>query len=126
MKSALSRQTRLCRLPVSSRPIQAIARISTRSFAPSALSKSCAKAGTAVSSRTSSIWIRQYSSGGEATSPVRESGSQDAEPITQFSDMKLLNVDDAIIHAVTRGMGYQNMTEVQSLTLEPALVGKDL
>ena len=57
---------------------------------------------------------------------MRESGSQDAEPITQFSDMKLLNVDDAIIHAVTRGMGYQNMTEVQSLTLEPALVGKDL
>lgn len=46
--------------------------------------------------------------------------------ITRFEDLSKLGVDERIIRAITVDMKYDNMTEVQSLTINPALKGIDL
>lgn len=61
---------------------------------------------------------------------------QDAEPeqppahlsglVTQFADLVKLGVDPNLVSAITQGMGYDKMTEVQTLTINPAMKGVDL
>ncbi|KAI0848297.1 DEAD-domain-containing protein [Daldinia vernicosa] len=46
--------------------------------------------------------------------------------ITRFEDLSKLGVDERIIRAITVDMKYDTMTEVQSLTINPALKGVDL
>ncbi|KAI1470746.1 DEAD-domain-containing protein [Daldinia caldariorum] len=46
--------------------------------------------------------------------------------VTRFEDLTKLGVDERIIRAITVDMGYDTMTEVQSLTINPALKGVDL
>lgn len=57
----------------------------------------------------------------EATSSAN--GSQ---RVTKFADLSLLGVHEKLVSAITEGMGYEDMTEVQSLTINPALRGTDL
>ncbi|KAM7204495.1 P-loop containing nucleoside triphosphate hydrolase protein [Naviculisporaceae sp. PSN 640] len=46
--------------------------------------------------------------------------------ITKFRDMESLGVHEKLIQAVVGGMGYEDMTQVQSATIKPGLEGKDL
>ncbi|KAI1142297.1 DEAD-domain-containing protein [Hypoxylon sp. FL0543] len=46
--------------------------------------------------------------------------------VTRFEDLKRLGVDERIVRAITQDMKYDEMTEVQSLTINPALKGVDL
>ncbi|OTA63723.1 DEAD-domain-containing protein [Hypoxylon sp. EC38] len=46
--------------------------------------------------------------------------------VNRFEDLKNLGVDERIVRAITQDMGYETMTEVQALTINPALKGTDL
>ncbi|KAI8963810.1 DEAD-domain-containing protein [Daldinia sp. FL1419] len=46
--------------------------------------------------------------------------------VTRFEDLSKLGVHERIVRAITVDMGYDTMTEVQSLTINPALKGVDL
>lgn len=58
----------------------------------------------------------------EASAAAR--GSPDE--ITKFRDMASLGVHPSLIQSVVGGMGYEDMTQVQSMTIKPGLEGKDL
>lgn len=47
-------------------------------------------------------------------------------PISRFSELGKLGVNQGLVDALTRGMGYENMTEVQSMTINSALKGVDM
>ncbi|TGJ82990.1 hypothetical protein E0Z10_g5770 [Xylaria hypoxylon] len=47
-------------------------------------------------------------------------------PVTRFGELSQLGVNDRLIEALTRGMGYDAMTEVQAMTINPALKGSDM
>ena len=66
--------------------------------------------------------LRFYSS--ESAAP--EPSSPNNGPITRFADLSQLGVNPTLVSAITRGMGYENMTDVQSQTIQPALAGKDV
>jgi ATP-dependent RNA helicase MSS116, mitochondrial len=76
--------------------------------------------------------VRTYSSEAttEATAATPEPTDSDnvGRPgqLTKFADLRSLGVHDALVSAVVDGMKYEDMTEVQSLTVAPALSGKDL
>lgn len=57
---------------------------------------------------------------------VQEESSNSNERITKFADLNRLGVDQRLIHALVQGMQYTDMTDVQSLTINPALQGLDL
>lgn len=46
--------------------------------------------------------------------------------VTRFSELPELGVNKNLVEALTRGMGYENMTEVQSMTINAALKGTDM
>ncbi|KAI0202283.1 DEAD-domain-containing protein [Astrocystis sublimbata] len=46
--------------------------------------------------------------------------------ITRFADLAQLGVNERLVEAITKGMGYENMTEVQSMAINPALKGTDM
>lgn len=46
--------------------------------------------------------------------------------ITKFEDLAKLGVNERLIRAITQDMRYDTMTDVQSLTINPALKGVDL
>lgn len=46
--------------------------------------------------------------------------------VNRFEDLKNLGVNERIVRAITQDMGYETMTEVQALTINPALKGTDL
>ena len=60
-----------------------------------------------------------------AAPPPVEEAAAPAE-ITRFADLDKLGIDQRIIDSITRGMGYETMSEVQSKTVSPALTGKDM
>ncbi|KAI1752597.1 DEAD-domain-containing protein [Xylaria castorea] len=45
---------------------------------------------------------------------------------TRFGELDKLGVHERLIEALTKGMGYDAMTEVQSMTINPALKGTDM
>ncbi|GAW20164.1 hypothetical protein ANO14919_096610 [Xylariales sp. No.14919] len=47
-------------------------------------------------------------------------------PVTRFSELSQLGVNSRLIQALTRGMGYDAMTEVQAMAINPALKGSDM
>lgn len=76
-------------------------------------------------SHLSALVPRFYSS--EAVAEQRnddvKSGS---EHVTKFADMSRLGVHERLVSAITEGMGYEDMTDVQSSTINAALRGTDL
>jgi ATP-dependent RNA helicase MSS116 len=46
--------------------------------------------------------------------------------VTRFSELSKLGVNDRLVDALTKGMGYENMTEVQSMAINGALKGTDM
>ncbi|CAK7273704.1 hypothetical protein SEPCBS119000_005795 [Sporothrix epigloea] len=57
-----------------------------------------------------------------------EAETEAASPglITRFADLEKIGVHANIIDALTKRMRYENMTPVQSMTITPALAGKDI
>ncbi|KAK7750365.1 hypothetical protein SLS62_007664 [Diatrype stigma] len=71
---------------------------------------------------------RYYSSESAA---VREDageqrGSSTPGLVTRFADLVNLGVDQNLVDALVNGMGYETMTEVQAMTINPAMKGVDL
>ncbi|KAH7030868.1 P-loop containing nucleoside triphosphate hydrolase protein [Microdochium trichocladiopsis] len=57
---------------------------------------------------------------------VREEEAISDDRITKFSDLPKLGVDQKLVDALVHGMKYEDMTDVQSLTINSALRGVDL
>ncbi|TLS29103.1 hypothetical protein PpBr36_01732 [Pyricularia pennisetigena] len=116
-RSSVSRQARLVRIP------------SSLSVPLAAASKQCRPtlaAGLWRPARPSLLLqtSRLFTSGAEAQQ--ERSVQHESATITKFSDLTKANIDESITKAITVDMGYENMTDVQSMTLAPALKGKDL
>ncbi|KAI1738887.1 DEAD-domain-containing protein [Xylaria scruposa] len=49
-----------------------------------------------------------------------------SSPVSRFGELDKLGVNERLIEALTKGMGYDAMTEVQSMAINPALKGTDM
>ncbi|KAI0870960.1 DEAD-domain-containing protein [Hypoxylon argillaceum] len=47
-------------------------------------------------------------------------------PVTRFSELSRLGVNPHLVRSLTEGMGYDAMTEVQAMAINPALKGTDM
>lgn len=110
MKTSLLRQAAASRVAFAVRP----ARMPLRA--------SLAVRAAAPVLRPVSSLLRFYSS----ESAAAESSSPHQEPITRFADLAQLGVHERVVRSITKGMKYENMTDVQSMTVTPALAGKDM
>ncbi|KAI2469386.1 ATP-dependent RNA helicase mss116 [Annulohypoxylon bovei var. microspora] len=74
------------------------------------------------------VAIRLYSQESAAAHPNTDVEDSPAGiyDVTRFEDLSKLGVDERIIRAITQDMRYDTMTDVQSLTINPALKGVDL
>src|SRR6266699_2805528 len=119
-KSTVLRQARLCRLPAASLSIRASSR-------PILLLEQIWLGRSIVAGPSSSqvLTSRRYSSA-PAETLSKEKDQTPPSVATRFADLASLGVHENLVASITRGMGYDNMTEVQSLTINPALAGKDL
>ena len=116
-KGAVLRQIRLCRVAntsasIVSRPALLPARQWTAlAAAPSLPALSSARRGY---------------HGAAAQETAIESQPVGSQRITKFSELSSVGVHPNLEKAITKGMGYEDMTEVQSMTLNAALSGKDM
>jgi len=110
MKTSLLRQAAVSRVAFAARP----ARMPFRA--------SLAIRAAAPVHRPVSSLLRFYSS----ESAVPESAVEHQEPVTRFEDLPRLGVHERIVRSITKGMKYENMTDVQSMTVNSALAGKDV
>lgn len=46
--------------------------------------------------------------------------------VSKFTDLTQINVHPSIVDAITKDFGYEDMTDVQRLTINAALAGKDM
>lgn len=88
--------------------------------------------GSSVSSITSqlnatrTLSIRFYSSEAVAQATPAKENAVPSGRVTRFDDLEKLGVNPQLVSAITKGMGYTDMTEVQSLTINQAMRGTDL
>ncbi|EOO03895.1 putative dead box rna helicase protein [Phaeoacremonium minimum UCRPA7] len=68
--------------------------------------------------------VRSYSSA--TAEQVEQDVGAPSGPITRFADLESLGVHDTLLKAITQDMGYETMTDVQSMTIAPGLAGKDI
>ncbi|EHA55485.1 hypothetical protein MGG_07099 [Pyricularia oryzae 70-15] len=116
-RSSVSRQARLVRIPPSlSVPLAAV----SKQCRPTIAAGLWRPAKPSLLLQTS----RLFTSGAEAQQEL--SVQPGSTKITKFSDLAKANIDESIIKAITVDMRYEDMTDVQSMTLAPALKGKDL
>ncbi|KAK0715749.1 P-loop containing nucleoside triphosphate hydrolase protein [Lasiosphaeris hirsuta] len=121
LKTSVVRQARLAASRVALNTTRSV-QIASRPLLSSSALTSTPRA-LAVLHRSFSPFLRYYSS--EATAADDELPST-AGLVTKFADLSTLNVHPKLVNSIVDGMGYENMTEVQSMTISPALVGKDL
>ena len=117
MKSSVMRQARLCRVA-----LQAANRLHISSRLSPSVSALSVSARCPVPFQAIRSLPRFYSSETAAS----ESPAESPELTTRFADLVKLGVHPKLVEAITRGMKYEDMTQVQSLTISPALKGKDL
>ena len=118
MKTSLLRQAAATRVALAVRPAQAAFRASSAALA---LSRT-PRAAAAVYRPASSL-LRFYSS--ESAAPQTDAGAPSGL-ITRFADLDQLGVHSHIVRSLTQGLGYETMTDVQSMTINAALAGKDV
>ncbi|KUI60730.1 ATP-dependent RNA helicase cyt-19, mitochondrial [Cytospora mali] len=70
------------------------------------------------------IISRSYSDA-TAAAESRTGGGQSG-PITRFADLAPIGVHDNILRAILEDMQYETMTDVQAMSINPALQGKDI
>lgn len=120
MRTSLLRQAAASRVALAVRPAHAAAfRASS-----AALALSHAARSAAAVYRPASSLVRFYSS--ESAAPREYSDGTPTTRITRFADLPQLNIHERLVSSITRGMSYENMTEVQSLTINAARAGKDV
>ncbi|CAP71272.1 uncharacterized protein PODANS_6_3510 [Podospora anserina S mat+] len=115
MKTSILRHAAACRVALTARPLQLTARLSPSAFA-------IAQTPLKASYRPVNSLLRFYSS----ESAAQQETATPAGRITKFRDLESLGVHNALVRSITEGMRYEDMTEVQSLTINAALAGKDL
>lgn len=77
-----------------------------------------------ASSISRQIIARNYSSASAAQESQEDARSDGL--ITRFADLKSIGVHDNLLRAITDDMKYEEMTDVQSMSINPALKGKDM
>ncbi|KAI3397765.1 hypothetical protein diail_10418 [Diaporthe ilicicola] len=82
------------------------------------------KPATLATSISRQIIARNYSSAG-ATAEAQH-GSSQSGLITRFADLASTGVHDNILRAIVDDMRYETMTDVQAMSINPALQGKDI
>lgn len=122
MKTSLLRQAAARRAVASAaaRPIRLALRPSSGLLS---LSRPAHPAASLVCRPVGSSLPRFYSS--ESAAAESTEGASNG-PITQFKDMVQLGVHERLVSSITERMGYHNMTDVQSMTINAALAGKDV
>lgn len=70
------------------------------------------------------IIARSYSSASAAAESQNETRSDGQ--ITRFADLTSLGVHENLIRSIVEGMKYEVMTDVQAMSINPALKGKDM
>jgi ATP-dependent RNA helicase MSS116 len=118
MRTCLLRQAAATRVALAARPAHAAFRASSAALALSRPAQSAASVY-----RPPSSLLRFYSS--ESAAPETSSNAPSG-PITRFADLPQLGVNERLVYSITKGMGYENMTDVQSMTINAALAGKDV
>lgn len=119
LKRQVLRQARACRaLRPSSLPLSILTPGAT-----SRLSAACKPAVLTASLRSQFIARGYASASAEAASP---SGASSSGLITRFGDLSSIGVHENILRAITQDMGYVDMTDVQAMSINPALQGKDM
>ncbi|KAG8167570.1 hypothetical protein KVR01_003259 [Diaporthe batatas] len=119
LKRQLLRQARTCRglraspSSLSGLVFSASPKPST-SYKPAVLSTSISR----------QIISRNYSSAAAAAQP--QDGGNQSGLVTRFADLESLGVHPNIIKAIVDDMRYESMTDVQSMSINPALQGKDI
>ncbi len=68
----------------------------------------------------------EHAEGKEAEQTAEVERDELANDITLFSELGKAGVHPAIVKGLTKGMGYEKMTTVQSKAMRPALDGKDM
>lgn len=119
LKRQLLRQARTCRALRAS-PSSLSGLIFNASPKPSASYKPAVLA-TSISRQ---IISRNYSSA--AAAAETQDGSNQSGLITRFADLSSLGVHPNILKSIVEDMGYESMTDVQSMSINPALQGKDM
>jgi ATP-dependent RNA helicase MSS116 len=118
MKTSLLRQAAATRVALAVRPAQAAFRVSSAALALSRSSRN-----TAAVYRPAASLLRFYSS--ESAAPAT-SGDASSGPVTRFADLPQLGVHSRLVASLTQGMKYETMTDVQAMTINAALAGKDV
>lgn len=119
LKRQLLRQARTCR-GLRASPSSLSSLICGASPKPSASYKPAVLA-TSISRQ---IISRNYS-GAAAAAQVHDGGNQSGL-VTRFADLSTLGVHPNILRSIVDDMGYESMTDVQSMSINPALQGKDM
>lgn len=118
MRTSLLRHAAATRVALAARPAQAAFRASS-----SALALSCPSRVAAAVHRPASSLLRFYSS---ASAARQTSSDATSGHVTRFAELGSLGVHEQLIKSITQRMGYENMTDVQSMTINAALAGKDM
>ncbi|ORY63157.1 ATP-dependent RNA helicase [Pseudomassariella vexata] len=128
-KASLQRQARLGH--VARRQISSFSSLSvlrTQTLEQQSCRRALAPVYTHVLSSQQSL-SRFYSQQSAVQREDANSQSTPAPPsglITRFADLDQVGVHPALLDAITRGMGYDIMTDVQAKTINPAMNGVDL
>ncbi|KAG6366500.1 hypothetical protein INS49_000677 [Diaporthe citri] len=119
LKRQLLRQARTCRAlraPPSS--------LSGLIFNASPKPSTSYKPAVLATSISRQIISRNYSSA--AAAAEAQDGSNQSGLITRFAGLSSLGVHPNILKSIVEDMGYESMTDVQSMSINPALQGKDI
>lgn len=119
MKTGLLRQVAAARVALAVRPAQVSFRASSAAL------------GFARSSRPSPALYRPASSllrfySAEAAAAQNSSDNGSSNLVTRFEELRKLGVHENLVLSITKGLGYETMTDVQAMTVNPALAGKDV
>lgn len=119
LKRQLLRQARTCR------GLRASPSVSGLIFNASPTPSASYKPAVLSTSISRHIISRNYSSDAAAAAQSQDGGKQSGN-ITRFADLTQLGVHPNILKSIVDDMGYESMTDVQSMSINPALQGKDM
>ncbi|PSR77127.1 P-loop containing nucleoside triphosphate hydrolase protein [Coniella lustricola] len=133
LKRQLLTQARVCRAvrPATSSASCLASLASSSSSSLSSSSSSCSALRASTTSRPAlvaaalsrQIIARAYSS---AAAEAGHEGEAPSGPINRFAELDTVGVHRNIIRAIVGDMKYEKMTDVQAMSMNPALAGKDI
>lgn len=125
MRASILRQARPCRvLSTSTSSLSAGLRPASQVFR-----QTCASSlkRPALSGRLLQCALRLYSTAAaEAQAPRDDTPSSPGGLVTRFTELPSVGVHQNLVRPITDDMGYDSMTDVQSMTINPGLAGKDM